>query len=62
MSPFQAGGGGGGGGGNGAATHELVGGSKTVPGPHSAAAPRAGETAVTTASVATAAMTMVVKR
>ncbi|ORW54960.1 hypothetical protein AWC21_24970 [Mycolicibacterium peregrinum] len=63
ISPFHAGGGGGGGGGgNGAATQVFDGGSKTVPTPHSVALPTTGEIAVTTASDATAAMMMVVKR
>lgn len=64
MSPFHAGGGGGGGGGGGtwAATQVFEGGSKTVPTPHSVALPTPGAIAVTTASDATAAMMMVVKR
>lgn len=60
MSPFHAGGGGGGG--TWAATQVFEGGSKTVPTPHSVALPTAGAIAVTTASDATAAMMMVVKR
>jgi hypothetical protein len=50
-SPFQAGGGGGGGGGgSGAATQVLVGGSNTVPKPHSTALLTPGETTVTNAT------------
>jgi hypothetical protein len=60
-SPFHAGGGGGGGG-AGAATHELDGASNTVPHPHSAALPTAGETTATNASGANATAEVTTKR
>ncbi len=50
-SPFQAGGGGAGGG-AGAATHVLVGGSKTVPHPHSVAFAIPGAATIPATSVA----------
>jgi hypothetical protein len=67
ISPFHAGGGGGGGGGGsgaaeGATTQVFVGGSNTVPAPHSAALPTPGEMAVTKASGATAPAMMLAKR
>ncbi len=55
-SPFHAGGGGGGGGGSGAATQVLVGGSNTVPQPHSAALLTPAENTVTKMSGADAAV------
>jgi hypothetical protein len=62
MSPFHAGGGGGGGGGCGANTHVFVGGSNTVPTPHSTALPTPGEMAVTNARGIAAVMVMIAKR
>ena len=64
ISPFHAGGGGGGGGGggSGAATQVLVGGSNTVPQPHSTALLTPGDTTVTNASGDTAAALMIAKR
>jgi len=64
-SPFQAGGGGGGGGsggGSGAATQVLVGGSNTVPKPHSAALLTRGEINVTPATSTNAAAPAIAKR
>jgi hypothetical protein len=64
-SPFQAGGGGGGGGsggGSGAATQVLVGGSNTVPKPHSAALLTPGQTTVTNATGTNAAAPAIAKR
>ena len=64
ISPFHAGGGGGGGGGggSGAATQVLVGGSNTVPQPHSTALLTPAENAVTNTSGANAAALTIAER